>query len=130
MAREDGYLTYVGRKKDAIRRRGENISSLEVEEVLHAHPDIIEAAVVGVPSDQLDEEVKAVIVLAPRSECDPESVATWTHGKLARYAIPRFIEFVPELPHTETSKVKKTKLREKWRNKRPYDLAIGRYLDQ
>lgn len=129
VAREDGYLTYVGRIKDAIRRRSENISSLEVEEVLLAHPDVVEAAVVGVPSDQFDEEVKAVIVLAPGSECGSERVATWTHGKLARYAIPRFIEFVPELPHTETNKVKKTKLREKWRNKRTYDLAAGRYLD-
>ncbi len=126
---EDGYLHFVGRMKDAIRRRGENISAFEVEEVLDQHPDILETAVIGVPSEYTEEEVKAIIVLRPDHACTPEVIAAWCEGRVPRYAVPRYMEFVDELPTTDTSKVQKSVLQDQWCNSQTYDLVAGGYLN-
>lgn len=127
---EEGYLYFVRRKKDAIRRRGENISAVEIEEALSMHPDVHECAVVGVPSEYTDEEVKAVVVLNPRSSLAPADIVAWCKGRLPQYAEPRYVEFVDAMPLTETAKVKKTQLREAWRNANTYDMEAGAYLQQ
>jgi crotonobetaine/carnitine-CoA ligase len=108
----DGTFTFVGRQKEVIRRRGENLAPGEVEEALAAHPDVIEAAVVGVPSELTEEEVKAFVVLR---ESGPEAVDLASlHGflgrRLARFKVPRYLEVVPELPHTATGRVAKHQL--------------------
>jgi crotonobetaine/carnitine-CoA ligase len=125
---DDGYLHFVGRMKDSIRRRGENISAFEVEEVLDQHHDVVESAVFGVPSEYTEEEVKAVIVL--RTECQhaPADLVNWATGRLPRYALPRYVEFVADLPHTDTDKVQKDELRTNWRNTNTYDAETGAYI--
>ena len=114
--------------KDSIRRRGENISAYEVEEVLDRHEDVVEVAVVGVPSEYTEEEVKAVLEIKRGSTLTPQQMLEWADGRLPRYAVPRFIEFGDALPHTETDKVQKAPLRESWRSVQTYDAEAGDYL--
>ncbi len=109
---EDGYYYFVDRKKDIIRRRGENISSAEVESVLLAHPDVLEAAVIPVPSELGEDEVKACIVPQAQVNLKPESVAQWCEERLARFKVPRYIEIRDSLPKTPTQKVEKYVLRQ------------------
>ena len=111
MCDEQGVYHYLDRIKDAIRRRGENISSWEVEQALLSHPDVENAAVVGVPAEVGEEDVMAFIV--PRDACrlQPDGMTRFLEDRLARFAIPRYLEFVDELPMTENGKVKKYMLR-------------------
>jgi carnitine-CoA ligase len=109
-ANEDGTYTFVGRKKEIIRRRGENLSPVEVETVLEAHPAVAEAAVVGVPSELSEEEVKAFIVPAEGDEVSFSELRDWAGARLARFKVPRFYEAVAELPHTPTGRIAKHEL--------------------
>jgi crotonobetaine/carnitine-CoA ligase len=109
----DGYFRFVDRMKDAIRRRGENISSFEVEQVLLSHPDVGNAAVFPVPSELAEDEVMAAIVRRAGSKLTEGALAEFCAPRLARFAVPRFIEFVDELPTTENGKVQKYKLRDR-----------------
>ena len=127
---EAGYLHFLGRKKDSIRRRGENISAFEVEEVLDSHPAVVESAVFGVPSEYTEEEVKTVLALRVSDDCTPAEIVSWAKGKLPRYALPRYVEFVDELPHTDTGKVQKTTLREQWRTAVTFDIEKNVYLEE
>ena len=104
---EDGNVFFIGRRKDAIRRRGENISAFEVEEGILLHPDVLECAAVGVPSELTEEEVKVVLVARPGSELTPEAVLAHAERTLARFQVPRFIEFAEALPKTPTGKIAK-----------------------
>lgn len=110
---DDGFFYFVDRKKDIVRRRGENISSLEVERIIERHPDVLEAAVVGVPSELTDEEVLAFVVSRPGSALPPADVVAWCAEHLAPFKVPRYIELVESLPKTPTAKVQKAKLRER-----------------
>ena len=109
---EQGIYHYLDRIKDAIRRRGENISSWEVEQALLSHPDIKNAAAVGVPAEVGEEDVMAFIIPRDGSSPQPEAVTRFLQDRLARFAIPRYLEIVDELPMTENGKVKKYILRE------------------
>jgi len=106
----DGTYTFVGREKEVIRRRGENLSPAEVEEALAAHPDVAEVAVVGVPSELTEEDVKAFVVPAAGAAADPATLHAWAAERLTRFKVPRYIELVDELPHTPTGRVAKHKL--------------------
>jgi carnitine-CoA ligase len=106
----DGTYTFVGRKKEVIRRRGENLSPAEVEAALEQHADVAEAAVVGVPSDLSEEEVKAFLIPAPGATVDVAAVHEHARGVLAPYKVPRYYEVVDELPHTPTGRLAKHKL--------------------
>ncbi len=107
---EDGFLFIVGRKKELIIRGGYNIYPAEIEDVLHGHPAIAEAAVVGVPDDRLGEEVKAFVTLkAGKSVTGPELIA-FCKERLAAYKYPRLVEFRDELPKNATGKVLKDEL--------------------
>ena len=108
---EDGFYTFVDRKKDIVRRRGENVSSLEVELTLGDHPAVEEAAVVGVPAELTDEEVLAFVVLKPGGAATPEELAAWCEERLADYKVPRYLHIVETLPKTATQKVEKARLR-------------------
>ncbi len=119
---EDGYFFFADRKKDVIRRRGENVSSLEVENVINTHPKVLESAVIGVPSEFQDDEVKAFVIPKPDDTLDPLELIAWCKEKLAYFKIPRFIEFRTELPKTPTHRVQKYKLREEAKSKDCFDL--------
>jgi carnitine-CoA ligase len=113
---EEGNFYFLDRVKDAIRRRGENISSYEVEAEIVEHPDVREVAVVAVPNLDVgeasgDEEVKAVVVLEAGRELDPAALIEFLIPRMPRYWLPRFVEFVEELPRTESYKVRKAELR-------------------
>ena len=109
----DGYFRFVDRLKDAIRRRGENISSFEVEQVLLSHPDVGNAAVFPVPSELAEDEVMAAIVRQPGSALTESALSEFCRPRLASFALPRFIEFVDALPTTESGKVQKYRLRDR-----------------
>jgi len=109
---EDGYFYFVDRKKQAIRRRGENISSFEVESVISAHDAVLESCVVGVPSDVGEEEVKAVVVLKEGQQVSEEELIRWCEPRLAYFAIPRYIAIRETLPKTPSERVEKFKLKE------------------
>lgn len=106
----DGLATFVGRRKEVIRRRGENLSPLEVEARLEEHPDVSEAAVVGVPSDMSEEEVKAFVVAADGADVDVAALHRHCLDGLARFKVPRFFEVVDDLPHTPTGRIAKPQL--------------------
>jgi crotonobetaine/carnitine-CoA ligase len=101
----DDTYTFVGRQKQVIRRRGENLSPHEVEEILESHDAVAEAAVIGVPSDLSDEDVKAFVVAAPGKSVDLVDLHAFALGRLARFKVPRYLEIVEELPHTPTGRL-------------------------
>lgn len=122
----DGDFRFVDRRKDAIRRRGENISSYEVEVELLAHPDIREAAVVAVPSDVSEDEVLAVLSPVDGRTIDPPAVIAFLEPRLPRFMIPRYIRLVDDLPKTPTAKVEKHVLREIGLTPGSWDRGDGR----
>jgi carnitine-CoA ligase len=109
----DGAFRFVDRIKDAIRRRGENISSWEVEQVLMAHAALASVAVYPVRSELAEDEVMAAVVLREGVSVTPAELAAFCAARLPRFAVPRFIAVLPELPRTENGKVQKYKLRER-----------------
>jgi carnitine-CoA ligase len=121
----DGYFRFVDRLKDAIRRRGENISSFEVEQVLLGHPAIANAAVFPVCSSLAEDEVMAAVVLHPGRALAPADVIAYCTPRLPYFAVPRYLEFLPELPMTENGKVQKYKLRERGVTAQTWDGGAG-----
>ena len=107
---EDGYLYIVGRQKEVIIRGGNNIYATDVEAVLHEHPDVREAAVIGVPHEVLGEDVAAFVSLRDGAEGDAEDVRAFCAQRLADYKVPRRITFVDALPRNATGKVLKQQL--------------------
>lgn len=108
---EDGYFYFVDRLKDTIRRRGENISSFEVEAEIVAHPCVREAAVVGVPSALSEDDVMAVIAPVPGETIDPVALITFLTARMPYFMVPRYIRVMNELPKTPSAKVQKMVLR-------------------
>jgi crotonobetaine/carnitine-CoA ligase len=109
---EDGYFYFVDRKKDALRRRGENISSFEVEGVINSHPKILESAVFAIPAELGEDDVKAAVVLKAGEQLTPEELIGFCEDRMAYFAVPRYLEFRESLPKTPTLRVEKYKLRE------------------
>jgi fatty-acyl-CoA synthase len=108
---DDGYLSIMDRKKDVIITGGENVSSIEVEDVLFSHPAVAEVAVIGVPSEKWGETIKALVVLAEGSEVTEAELIAWCKQKAAGYKAPTSIEFREALARTATGKLQKFKLR-------------------
>jgi carnitine-CoA ligase len=108
----DDYLYFVGRRKDIVRRRGENISAAEVEMGIETHSQVLHCAVIGVPSDMTEEEVMACVVLRPGATLTAPALADHCAARMARFMVPRYIRFVAELPRTPTDKVEKFRLRQ------------------
>jgi long-chain acyl-CoA synthetase len=107
---EDGYFFIVDRKKDLIIRGGYNVYPREIEEVLYEHPAIQEAAVVGVPHDELGEEVAAAIVLKQGESLDEDEVKSYVKDQVAAYKYPRKVWFTDELPKGPTGKILKREI--------------------
>lgn len=108
-----GNFAFVDRVKDAIRRRGENISSMEVEQQILAHPSVLECAVIPVAAEETEQEVMAVLVLKPGAEWNPAALIGFLTPRLPAFMIPRYIEQVRALPKTQTGKIQKFPLRER-----------------
>ncbi len=109
---EDGYFYYLDRMKDAIRRRGENISSWEVEKVIDGIDGVQECAVFGVPSELSEEEVMTVIVAKPGAALTPEAILDTLQDRLPWFAVPRYVRFAAALPKNTSERIEKYKLRE------------------
>ncbi|MGB9627988.1 MAG: AMP-binding protein [Thermodesulfobacteriota bacterium] len=108
----DGYFYFVDRKKDALRRRGENISSFEVERAVNSHPSVLESAAVAVPSEVGEDEVKICVVLKPGETLSPEELIRYCNERMPYFAVPRYVEFMESLPKTPTERVEKYKLKQ------------------
>ena len=109
-AGQDGMYTFVSRVKEVIRRRGENLSPLEVEEVIAGHPAVLECAVTGVPSELTEEEVRVFVVAENDAPLDFAALHTYAAGRLAAFKVPRYWQQVSELPRTPTARVAKHRL--------------------
>jgi acyl-CoA synthetase (AMP-forming)/AMP-acid ligase II len=109
---EEGYLFVAGRKKDMVKSGGISIYPLEIESVIYCHPDILEAAVIGVPDPQWGEALKAVVVLKPGARLSSDGLQQYCKERLSAYKVPKSVDFVDSLPHTEVGKVNKVKVRE------------------
>ena len=107
---DGGTYTFVARKKEVLRRRGENVSPAEIEEAIAGHPDVVECAVVGVASELSEEEIKAFVVPADSADLDLEALRAWTAERLTRFKVPRFWQLVAQLPRTPTARVAKHRL--------------------
>ncbi len=108
---DEGYYFFVDRKKDAIRRRGENISSFEVEREVMAYPDVLEVACIGVPAEFGEDEVKIFVVPRKGSKFDAAELIRFLIPRMPYFMVPRFVEVVPEFPKTPTMRIKKYELR-------------------
>jgi len=110
---EEGYFTFVGRKKESIRRGGENIAPLEIEKVLDKHPAVLESAVIGIPSALMGQEIKAFVVLQKGHEISIGELVDWCRQRLAQFMVPRYWKLLPGLPKTGSQKIQKGVLSEK-----------------
>jgi acyl-CoA synthetase (AMP-forming)/AMP-acid ligase II len=108
---EDGYLTIQDRKKDVIITGGENVSSIEVEDVLFSHPAVAEVAVIGVPDEKWGETIKALVVLGDGAQATEQELIAWCKERAAGYKAPTSVEFREALARTATGKLQKFKLR-------------------
>jgi crotonobetaine/carnitine-CoA ligase len=102
---EDGFFYYRGRKKESIRRLGENISAWEIETVVNSHPKVLESAAHAVRSDLGEDEVKVTVVAQPGEQVKPEEILGYCEGRMAHYAIPRYVELTDALPKTDTHRI-------------------------
>jgi crotonobetaine/carnitine-CoA ligase len=107
----NGWLYFVDRKQDYLRRRGENISSFEMEMAILAHPDVLEVAIIGVPSEVSEDDVKVYAVLRDGSRLTEEDLCRWSMDQVPYYAVPRYIEFRQDLPRSPLGRVYKKDLR-------------------
>ena len=121
----DGSFSFVDRLKDVIRRRGENISSFEVEQVLHSHPAIEVSAVYAVPSDLAEDEIMAAIVLRPGKALTAGELIAFCVKNLPKFAVPRYLRFMDDLPRTENGKVQKFRLKETGITPDSFDREAG-----
>lgn len=108
----DGYFWFKDRKKDAIRRRGENISAFDVEMVINGHPAVLESAVYAVPSEVGEDDVMVALVLQPGQVLAPEDLLRWCEPRLSYFAVPRYVDIRADLPKTPTHRVEKYRLRQ------------------
>jgi carnitine-CoA ligase len=123
----EGDFFYAGRKKASMRRRGENVSAWEVESVVNQHPAVLESAAHAVPSELSEDEIKLVVVLRPGQEATPVAILDFCQGKMARYAIPRYVEFREALPKTGTHRIEYSVLKQEGITPQTWDRESAGY---
>ena len=106
----DGFFYFAGRRRDRLRRRGENVSAWEIEQVLSEHADVEACAAIGVASDVGDEDIKVVVKPVGGKRLDPLELIRWCEGRLAYFQIPRYVELVDDFPRTPTERIRKDQL--------------------
>lgn len=121
----DGYLYFVDRKADYLRRRGENVSTWEVEQTFHEHPAVADVAVVGVPSPVGEDDIKVTVVLKADVSMTEQELWTWSLDHLPRFAVPRYVEFRDDLPRSETGRITKAPLRAEGVTARSWDFEAA-----
>ena len=109
---KEGFFYFVDRKKDYMRRRGENISSYEMETTFRSHPALEDLAVHAVPSNMTEDDVKVTAILRPGMEISEEELCRWSIERLPYFAVPRYIEFRKELPRSPVGRILKYELRD------------------
>jgi acyl-CoA synthetase (AMP-forming)/AMP-acid ligase II len=114
---QEGYVSIVDRKNDMIISGGENVFSIEVENILYAHPAVLEATVIGIPDEEWGEKVKAIIVLKEGEKLTEEDIINYCKGKIAKYKIPKSVDFLDRLPKLGSGKIAKKILKEKYNKK-------------
>ncbi|WGM47281.1 Long-chain-fatty-acid--CoA ligase [Brevundimonas sp. NIBR10] len=119
---ENGFFYFVDRKKDYLRRRGENISSFEMETSILTHPEIEQVAVHAVPSNMQEDDLKVTAKLKPGAALTEEDLCRWLMGRVPYYAVPRYIEFRPELPVNPQGRVLKFQLRDEGATPTTWDI--------
>ncbi len=124
---EDGYFYFVDRKKDALRRRGENISSYEVEKVVNSHPSVLESTAVAVKSPLGEDEVMICLVLKQGHTLLPEELIAYCEDRMAYFMVPRYVRFMDAFPKTPTERVQKHKLREEGITSDTWDREAAGY---
>lgn len=117
----DGQFVFLDRIKDAMRRRGENVSSFEVEKEINEHPAVLECAVIAVASDASEDEIKACVVRREGQAVEAAALLAFLDERLPYFMVPRYVEFIAELPKTPTAKIRKQQLRETGVNAQTYD---------
>ena len=126
----DGYIYFVDRVKDYIRRRGENISSFEVEKIVNSHPDVKESAAIGVKSEAgkyAEDELMVLVIAEKGKKIEPEKLLAYLEPRMPYFMIPRFIRFVDSFPKTGTQRTQKNKLREQGVTKDTWDMVKAGY---
>jgi crotonobetaine/carnitine-CoA ligase len=123
----DGWFRFIDRSKDAIRRRGENVSSFEVEEAVTSHPAVKAAAAFPVPSELGEDEVMVAVICEEDHDIDAEDLIRHCEPRLAYFAIPRYVDVVTELPLTANGKVRKGVLRERGVTETTWDREAAGY---
>ena len=127
----EGFITFVDRKKDALRRRGENVSSMELERAIVRHPKIAEAAAPAVSSEMSEDDIKVCLVVEPGESVDPQELFAFFKEHLPYFAIPRYVEVMAELPKNATLRVMKHLLRDRGVTDDTWDLdALGMSVDR
>ena len=121
----DGYFYFVGRRSDSIRRRGENISAFEVEEVVKLHPGVLDAAAYGVPSDLTEDDVMVAVVPRAGLAVSPPELIEFCVSRMGSHMVPRYVDLVESLPRTPTEKVEKARLRERGVTQSTWDRVTG-----
>lgn len=123
----EGFFYFRGRKKASMRRRGENISAWEIESVVNQHPAVLESAAHAVPSELGEDEVKACVVLRAGTPLTPDALLDFCQGRMAYYAVPRYVEFVDAIPKTATHRVQYDILRQRGITPRTWDREKAGY---
>ena len=124
---ESGFLYFIDRKKECMRRRGENVSAAEVEAVVNRYAGVLESAASGVWSELGEEEIKISIILKEGARVEPLDLLRFCEEDLPWYAVPRYLEFREELPRTPTGKVAKYRLKEEGIHDRLWDSVAAGY---
>ena len=124
---EDGYFYYVDRKKDAIRRRGENIAAYSIENIINQNEKILESAAFGVKSELGEDEVMVTVVLKPDKTMTPEELLDFCQDKMAYFMVPRYIEFMDSLPKSDVHRILKRILKKRGVTEKTYDREKAGY---
>ena len=125
---DDGNLTYIDRAKDSLRRRGENVSSVEVETTVMGHPAVLEAAAVAVPSDLGEDDILVVVTVAPDMRFDPAELLDFCSARMPYFCVPRYLEVLDEIPKNVIGRVRKDLLRERGLGEAAWDREDHGYV--
>mgnify|MGYP005810294467 CR=1 FL=1 len=124
----EGNLTYLDRRKDSLRRRGENVSSVEVETVVASHPAVAEAAAIGVPSTLGEDDILVIVTLQPGATVDYAELLDFCSARMPYFCVPRYVETVSELPKTVIGRIRKDLLRERGVTREAWDREAQGYI--